>query len=411
MSQKITNLSELIKATEENLRVFGYTEYSLQRFRSGWNKLTRYAEAAGNPPYTPAIGLEFLKVETGYPHLMPYRQSQKSSLAVRSVRMLNEFQEYQTVAGRVSSLVFTWDKPLADIRTAFFKHSEELGLSKQTVRMRKDAIDPFLRDVIIDKGHSFESITPQVMLSYTSTMSSLSPGTISLYLRGLRFFFEFLFTQGYVGVDLSKYVPKTKSRNPRRLPIIISKDDLKKLLESVDRGNPLGKRDYAILLIAALLGLRDSDICGLTFDQLNWETARIELIQRKTDEPIYLPMLIQVRDAIFDYLKYGRPITDCKKVFVKHNAPYDGLVSLCCIMRKHMRLSGVESARMQLKGLHILRRTLASGLITQGEAYTTVSAALGHRNTTSTDAYAHFDIDGMIQCALDPMEVGFDDFD
>ena len=409
MSQKITNLSELIEATEGNLKKFGYTEYSLQRFRSGWNKLRKYAQAAGNPPYTPAVGLAFLKEATGYPHLQPYRQSQKNSLAVRSVRLLNEYQEYQTVAGRVSMVVFTWDKHLADIRSAYTKYCGELGLSKQTIRLRENAIDPFLRDVIIDKEHSFEDITPQIMLSYTSTMNSLSPGTIALYLHGLRHFFEFLFNCGYVSTDLSKYVPKSKKRNPKRLPIIISKDDLKILLESVDRGNPLGKRDYAILLIAALLGLRDSDICGLTFDQLDWEARKIKLVQQKTDEPIYLPMLVQIRDAIFDYLKHGRPITDCKNVFVKHNAPYDGMASFYSVMQKHMRLAGVEAVGIQLKGLHILRHTLASGLIMQGEAYTTVSAALGHKNSSSTDVYAHFDVDGMIQCALDPMEVGFND--
>ena len=62
MRYKITDLSELITATEGNMRTLGYTQHSLTRFHSGWNKLSRYAAEKGNPPYTPVVGLEFLRV-------------------------------------------------------------------------------------------------------------------------------------------------------------------------------------------------------------------------------------------------------------------------------------------------------------------------------------------------------------
>jgi len=407
MNQKITNLSVLIKDTDENMRKFGYTDYSMTRFHSGWNKLVRYSEAIGNPPYTPFIGLEFLRKETGYPHVLPYRQSQKSSLAIRSVRLLNEYQECQTIAGRIPLSKTTWSEPISAIRENYFRYCRERELSESTVRVRKDAIDQFLRVVIMDKGYEFETINAKTISEYIMTFSGFAPNTVAIYLRGLRKFFEFLYERGYVETNLGLFVPKMKSRKPERIPSIMKKEDLNKLLTSVDRGNPLGKRDYAILVTAALLGLRGCDICALTFDNLNWDAKRIELIQRKTGEPLYLPMLVQVRDAIVDYMRNGRPVTESQNVFIKHNAPYDGLVNLHSIMEKHTHLAGIKMDAMQLKGLHILRHTLASGLIMQGEAYGTVSAALGHKNTKSTDTYAHIDVEGLIQCALEPWEVGF----
>ena len=77
----------------------------------------------------------------------------------------------------------------------------------------------------------------------------------------------------------------------------------------MDRGSPIGKRNYAILVIAAMLGIRDSDIAALTFDNLDWENSRIELVQKKTYEPLSLPLLPAVGEAIIDYLKNGRRAT------------------------------------------------------------------------------------------------------
>lgn len=82
------------------------------------------------------------------------------------------------------------------------------------------------------------------------------------------------------------------------------------LLASVDRGNPKGKRDFTMILLAARLGLRASDICGIKFENIHWETNTIRLVQKKTKKHIDLPILTEIGNAIIDYLKYGRPISD-----------------------------------------------------------------------------------------------------
>lgn len=407
MLQKITDLSELISATEGNMRAFGYTKHSLTRLHSGWNKLSRFVTEKGNPPYTPVVGLEFLRVEVNYPQYFTYLDSQKRSLTVRGVRLLNEYQEYGSIAGRVPINVTNWPPEIAVLREAYITHCLGIGYAKQTIRMRMQAVDPFLREIVIQQGIRLANLTPQIVSRYISTLGSYATGTIESWISGLKFFFTYLYECGVMPVCLTESVPKVKSVKPERVPGILTTDEVQRLLAAVDRGNPLGKRDYAAIVTAALLGLRDSDITALSFSHIDWEKGTVSLIQQKTQEPIYLPLLPAVRDTIIDYLKYGRPVTDCKNVFVRHCAPYGAMVSFYDAMSKYMSRAGIKSAHKPTRGMHILRHTLASGLIAQGEIYQTVSAALGHKNSTSTDVYAHIDIDGLLKCALDPEEVGF----
>lgn len=139
-------------------------------------------------------------------------------------------------------------------------------------------------------------------------------------------------------------------------------------MDSIDRGNPTGKRDYAILLIIARLGLRAVDIKDLRLENLKWDRGTIEIVQSKTKKPIVLPMLEDVGWAIIDYLKNARPITDSPFVFVRHNAPFEAFgihAALNRILVEHIRRAGVKVPRDVPKGLHSLRHTLASTLLEQ----------------------------------------------
>ena len=177
------------------------------------------------------------------------------------------------------------------------------------------------------------------------------------------------------------------------------------LLDSIDRGNPIGKRNYAIIMMAACLGMRDSDITNLKFENIDWEKSTISFFQKKTNKFLVLPLLPVVGEAIIDYLRNGRPKTDSKYVFVKHRPPFEQATSFYMIMKTVLENSGIKLKANSSKGLHILRHSLASELIRQGESYNTVSTILGHASIGSTNAYTHIDVDGLFKCALELMEV------
>ena len=132
-----------------------------------------------------------------------------------------------------------------------------------------------------------------------------------------------MYEEKYIEIDLAKGMPSPNHGRGGRLPNVWSPEDIEKVLAAVDRASPIGKRDYAILLLVTHLGLRDSDIQNMTFSNLLWKECRIRLVQTKTKRTLELPLTEEIGNAIIDYLKYGRPKQDTSEyVFVRHSAPY-----------------------------------------------------------------------------------------
>jgi integrase len=142
-------------------------------------------------------------------------------------------------------------------------------------------------------------------------------------LTTLRVFLSFLYTNGSTTSDLSLSVPShTKYWYPA-VPETWKPDDVKRMLDSIDRGNPTGKRDYAILLLVAKLGIRVGDIKNMKLSHLNWRENKIHFIQQKTGNDVSFPILDDIGWAIIDYLKNGRPISNSQNLFLRAYAPYE----------------------------------------------------------------------------------------
>ena len=128
---------------------------------------------------------------------------------------------------------------------------------------------------------------------------------LSLIHISLRLFLQFLFMRDILPRDLSTAIPRVRLASNAKVPSVWEPELVERLLAVVDRSSPKGRRDYAILLLAARLGLRLGDIKGLTLDHLHWTTSTIEIVQNKTGEPLVLPLIEEVGTAIIDYLRAG----------------------------------------------------------------------------------------------------------
>lgn len=180
------------------------------------------------------------------------------------------------------------------------------------------------------------------------------------------------------------------------------------MLESIDRGNPTGKRDYAILLLVTKLGMRVGDIKSLALSDLNWQLKTIEIKQNKTKNAVTYPILYDIGWALIDYLKNARPISNSPFVFIRMNAPYEAFgedANLHNIITKYTRLAGITIPRGKRHGLHSLRHTLASTLLEQGTPLPIISEVLGHFNSKSTMGYLQTTLKRLQSCAIDPEEV------
>jgi integrase len=206
---------------------------------------------------------------------------------------------------------------------------------------------------------------------------------------------------------LVEQVPKVRVYQGERLPTIWTPQDLQALLTAVDRASPIGKRDYAILLLAARLGLRAGDIRALRIDQLDWEHACIHVVQAKTGTPLDLPLTEEVGLALIDYLRNGRPAATHREVFLRHNAPFEPFGrdnNLYWIISTYRRKAGIELPRESRRGLHSLRHTLASRLMEAGVPIDSIAGAMGHLSPDTTRLYLQMDVNALRRAALDPEE-------
>jgi integrase len=175
------------------------------------------------------------------------------------------------------------------------------------------------------------------------------------------------------------------------------------MIGSIDRGNPRGKRDYALILLAARLGLRASDIANLTFSSFKWEKNTIEIVCKKTGEAAILPLLNDVGEAVIDYIRYARPKSGVNFLFLKLNAPNDVMYANSIHHTVYTRLKGVgiHIPPGKKHGPHALRHSLASALLDNNVPMPVISEALIHTDIESTSTYLKIDISKLRECAVE----------
>ena len=222
-------------------------------------------------------------------------------------------------------------------------------------------------------------------------------------LRDIRYFLEYLHSEGISAKVFDHVFPRVRAfANSEGLPNVFTKDEVLRLLAAVDRGSPIGKRDYAILLLSTRYGLRASDIKGLEFTDIDWKEKKISIFQSKTGTPLALPLLEDIGWSIIDYINHGRPVTACSCIFVIHNAPYDRFVgSMNHLITKYMNAAKIPVRPNRKPGLHALRHSLASELLREGTPISTIKEVLGHASISTTLRYQHMDMNQLALCALE----------
>ena len=149
---------------------------------------------------------------------------------------------------------------------------------------------------------SLDQLQPADVAAFVASRGRMCPRSMSRTVSDVRCFLRFLLLRGILRQDLSQVLPTVRVARDATIPSVWEPELVERLLKAVERCSPRGKRDYAILLLASRLGLRLSDIRALTLDDLNWDTAAIEITQSKTGAPLCLPITEEVGQALIDYL-------------------------------------------------------------------------------------------------------------
>ena len=205
----------------------------------------------------------------------------------------------------------------------------------------------------------------------------------------------------YKRQKLYECIPHVKNLRQQKIPSTFTTNEIEQILNSVDRSNPIGKRNYAIFLIAARLGIRSSDIQALTFSNIDWDKNVIFFTQHKTGRSLLLPMPNDVGWAIIDYLKNGRPETNAKNIFVSHNYPYEEFLSIKSIIPRQMRCAGIKTPANKRIGMHAFRHGLATRMLEKDVPLPVISQTLGHADISSTEVYLRISMKQLSKCGLE----------
>jgi len=227
----------------------------------------------------------------------------------------------------------------------------------------------------------------------------LSPGRAKLLVTALRSFLRYLQHEGKILVDLARCVPPVAAWSLSTLPKLLPAGAVQRVLGHCERNTRVGKRNYAVLLLLARLGLRACEIVALNLEDIDWDNSRIT-IRCKGGRWAQLPLPTDVGETIALYLHSGRPRCTCRRVFLRHVAPvrgFAGSTTVSTIVRRALIRAGVDSAR---KGAHLFRHTLATDLLRQGASLDEIGEVLRHKSPNTTALYAKVDLTALRTLAL-----------
>jgi len=288
------------------------------------------------------------------------------------------------------------DSPLAYLKSRYEDYLlKERGLSTVTGSRYWPYIQRFLFDQFGNKTIWFYKLCSQDIDRFILRNAHQGTAkTAQLMVSALRSFFRFLFRYGETKSDLSTSVPTVAAWRLSEVPKYIKTEDIESILDSCDRTTSVGRRNYAILLLITRLGLRAGEIVSLELSDINWRVSELT-IRGKGQFYDRLPLPQSVGEAIAIYLKNDRPKCSTRRVFVRMRAPHRGFKdssTVSTIVRRTVERSGIITPS---KGAHLLRHSLATGMLRNGASMIEVGELLRHRSPNSTEIYAKVDIEGL----------------
>ena len=408
-------IQELSRSVLTELQRLGYASGTIAFYRKTYQKFIRYAEANEIQRYSIEVGEKWLKESFGIdPGLVIKSRGAYNSkwyYLIRSCQCLTEWQLHGCIPLKKQGKLASRATPhqFQDGYESYASFCRDADYSERGTYTRLNRIKRMLLFFDQKGVSSFNDITGRAISAFLATQIELDSRTITTMLSSCRVFFRHLYRKGFTQNDLTEKLPAVKANRQFKLPKVWRQEDILTVLNSIDRGNPVGKRDYAILILITRYGLRSADVKTMKLSNLRWNENQIEIIQNKTKNPLKLPLLRDVGWAIIDYLQHGRPPSEHSEVFLSCTIPIRpfGVHSnaLNSILAKRVQQAGVRIPRDVPKGMHSLRHTLASVMLANDVELPIISSTLGHITSEATGIYLHTDIARLRECVLDPEEV------
>jgi len=412
---KKSEVQEITTKILADMQEQNYGHYIIGRYRHCYNGLQKYMAEKKIKLYSAEVGLDYIRHKYGISieGLFGKHPANVRS-TIRALQVLWDYSEYGRMVIKVRPQKKAFECPAQFAKD--YKAFQDTCQKRNYTSMGKTSIFSILQKFVIflnDSGvDSSNEINSVLAIKFLSFYSGYRTRYIATIISNLRNYLNFLYQDGRMTSDLTKCFPKVKIMRNAFIPSVWKQEDVQKLLDIIDRNNPIGKRDYALLLLVTRLGLRAGDIRNLKLADLNWKRKTLSIVMQKTKQPLELPLMEDVGWAIIDYLKNGRPQTISNNVFIRHKAPYDKFGdhnSFSRTLGRYMNKAKIDM-KGQKHGLHSLRSTLARVMLENGTPLPVISEVLGHQSIQTTSIYLKIDMNGLRNCVIDPDEVFYEKY-
>lgn len=398
-------IGEVISRADAVVSRLGHAPSTLWQYRWAWSQIERFCAREGVVELTDEAVASFLQFVVAE-HREGRIKEWKRKLLRKAVLVLSEVARTGTYSWTVSRQ----ERPNDGLNSVFRPVQEQFeawltgqGLAAATADLHATVSRKVLawlpeRDVTDIRRLSRADVSAAVVF----LGGSYTPGSMRTALTALRVFCRFVEDSGWC-VGCSRAVPAVFCRRVRSVSVL-PPDGVAALVASPDPATPVGRRNRAILLLAARTGLRPGDIAGLRLADIDWRQSRITVTQRKTATVLTLPLLADVGTAIVEYLLHGRPAgADDDHVFLRSQAPYVALASsdLYHVAAGAFARTETASHGGTGRGMRVLRASLATRMLENDTPLPVISQALGHRGIGTATHYLAADETRMRACCLD----------
>lgn len=391
---------------------FGYPVGRWYRIGPLSDYLDEYAARLGEQQYTRETAVRKIKVVSDLSRWLGRKRLGVSSL---DDRLISKFfhqrqQRYDFVCTGDRAAVRLLQDLLRDRgvlpeqpRAADCRHASEIAFEQYLKEERRVSPAtlintlPFVRRFLVDRFGMgpicLRNVRPpditHFVLRYARTMS---PARAKLLTGALRSYFRFLYLRAEITTDLAAVVPTVPGWRLTSVPKSIDPPQVEVLLKSCNRRTPTGRRDYAILLLLARLGLRGGEVTGMTLDDIDWEVGEL-VVRGKGPRQDCLPIPKDVGEALVAYLRDGRPRCASRHVFLTSRAPVHELRrAVGAIVQRAVTRAGIDAPH---KGSHLLRHSLAVRMLQRGASLGEIGDILRHRHLDTTAIYAKVDLNAL----------------
>jgi site-specific recombinase XerD len=296
-------------------------------------------------------------------------------------------------------------EPFVKQASEFWRYlREERGLQPTSIDLYTHNLRRLERYLQTVGLHELQALSPAALSAFvTHAGQALAKESLSGLCANLRVFLGYLYRERLVPTDLSVSVDCPRVYRLAKLPRSIAWSDVQRLLAAVDRRTPVGKRDYAIVLLLITYGLRAREVSALTLDAIDWQRERLHVPERKAGHCTAFPLSSIVGDAIVDYLRHGRPKSAERILFLCANAPHTPVrwAVISQQTTRYLRRAGIQVYR---PGSHSLRHTCVQRLVDAQLSLKTIGDYIGHRHPKSTEIYTKIDIEALREVALGEAE-------